>query len=193
MLKNYLKIAVRNLVRRKTFSLINILGLAFGIAACLIIYMYVSYEKSYDTFNVNADNIYRLKNVRYYTSGTDSSAGCTARLGPALKEEIPEVVDFTRLRKISALVSLNNQYFNKENILWADSSLFTMFSFPLISGNANKVLAEKYSAVITREISMLLERPFTLAIQTLELRVLPKISLPTHTYILIFFFLLILS
>ena len=153
MLKNYFKIAVRNLVRRKTFSLINILGLAFGIAACLIIYMYVSYEKSYDSFNVNAANIYRLKNVRYYASGTDSSAGCTARLGPALKEEIPEVVDFTRLRKISALISLNNQYFNEENILWADSSLFTMFSFPLISGNANKVLAEKYSAVITREIS----------------------------------------
>jgi putative ABC transport system permease protein len=55
MLKNYLKIALRNLVRRKTFSLINTLGLAFGIAACLIIYMYVSYERSYDTFNKNAD------------------------------------------------------------------------------------------------------------------------------------------
>jgi len=153
VLKNYFIIALRNLLRRKTFSLINILGLAFGIAACLIIYTYVSYEKSYDTFNVNADKIYRLENVRYYSSGTDRSAGCVAKLGPTLKEEIPEIVDFTRLRKISALVSVNNQYFNENNILWADSSLLTMFSFPLISGNANKALAGKYSAVITRYIA----------------------------------------
>jgi putative ABC transport system permease protein len=150
MLKNYLKIALRNLVRRKTFSLINTLGLAFGIAACLIIYMYVSYERSYDTFNKNADNIYRLENVRYYASGTDSSAGCVALLGPTLKEEIPEVMDFTRLRKIQGLVAVNNQYFNEKNILWADSSFLTIFSFPLISGDASKALAGRYSAVITR-------------------------------------------
>ena len=133
--------------------MINILGLAFGIAVCLIIYIYVSYEKSYDTFNVNADNIYRMENVRYYTSGTDSSAGCIAKLGPALKEEFPEIVDFTRLRKISALISVNNQYYNEKNILWADSSLLTMFSFPLISGSASKALTGKYSAVITRDIA----------------------------------------
>ena len=133
--------------------MINILGLAFGIAVCLIIYIYVSYEKSYDTFNVNADNIYRMENVRYYTSGIDSSAGCIAKLGPALKEEFPEIVDFTRLRKISALISVNNQYYNEKNILWADSSLLTMFSFPLISGSANKALTGKYSAVITRDIA----------------------------------------
>ena len=101
MLKNYLKIAFRNLLRRKAFSLINILGLAFGIAVCLIIYLYVSYEKSYDTFNINADNIYRLENVRYYASGTDSSAGCVALLGPTLKEEFPGVLKFARVRKNS--------------------------------------------------------------------------------------------
>ena len=150
MNKNYLKIVFRNLIRRKTYSIINILGLAFGIAACLIIYMYVSYEKSYDAFNINADNIYRLKNVRYYASGTDSSAGCVALLGPTLKEEIPEVVDFARIRKISALVSVNKQYFNEKNIFWADSSFLKMFSFPLISGNAHKALTTKYSAVLTR-------------------------------------------
>ncbi len=153
MLKNYLKIAIRNLIRRKTFSLINILGLAFGIAACLVIYMYVSYEKSYDTFNVNASNIYRLKNVRYYASGTDSSAGCVALLGPTLKEEIPEVVDFARVREISMLVAANNHYFNEKNIFWADSSFLTIFSFPLISGDANKALADRYSAVITKDIA----------------------------------------
>jgi len=93
MLNNYIKTTFRNLVRRKTLSMINVSGLALGIAACLIINMYVSYEKSYDTFNKNADNIYRLENVRYYASGTDSSAGCVALLGPTLKEEIPEVID----------------------------------------------------------------------------------------------------
>jgi putative ABC transport system permease protein len=150
MLKNYLKIAFRNLLRRKAFSLTNILGLAFGIAACLIIYSYVSYEKSYDTFNINADNIYRLKNVRYYKSGTDSSAGCVALLGPTIKEEIPEVIDFARVRKISALVAANDQYFNEKNIFWADLSFLKMFSFPLISGSAEDALIKRYSAVITK-------------------------------------------
>ena len=150
MLKNYLKITFRNLIHRKTFSLINILGLAFGVAACLIIYMYVSYERSYDSFNINADNIYRLKNVRYYASGTDSSAGCVALLGLTMKEEIPEVVDFARVRKISALVSANNQYFNEKNIFWADSSFLTMFSFPLITGDPEKALANRFCAVLTK-------------------------------------------
>jgi putative ABC transport system permease protein len=150
MYKDYFKITLRNLIRRKTFSLINILGLAFGIAACIIIYIYVSYEKSYDTFNLNADNIYRLKNVRFYKSGTDSTAGCVALLGPTIKEEIPGVIDFARLRKISALVSANNQYFNEKNIFWADSSFLKMFSFPLISGDAGKALNKKYSAVLAK-------------------------------------------
>jgi putative ABC transport system permease protein len=150
MNKSYLKIVFRNLIRRKTFSIINILGLAFGIAVCLIIYMYVSYEKSYDTFNINADNIYRLENVRYYKSGTDSSAGCVALLGPTLKEEITEVEDFARVRKISMLVSANNHFFNEKNIFWADSSFLTMFSFPLISGIPRKALADRYCAVLTK-------------------------------------------
>jgi putative ABC transport system permease protein len=151
MLKNYFIVAVRNVFRHKTFSLINILGLAFGIAVCTIIYLYVSYENSYDKFNTNADNIYRVENVRYYKSGTDSSAGCIALLGPTLKEEIPEVVNFTRLRKISIQVSANNNYFNEKNVFWVDSSFLTMFSFSLISGNAAKALADRYSAVITKE------------------------------------------
>ncbi|HVO74629.1 MAG TPA: ABC transporter permease [Ignavibacteriaceae bacterium] len=154
MLINYLKIALRNLIRHKAFSLINILGLAFGIAACVIIYFFVSFEKSYDTFNVNAENIYRLKNIRYYTSGTDSSTGCIALLGPTLKEEIPEVVSFARVRKISTLASANNNCFNEKNIFWADSSFLTMFSFPLISGDVNKALADKYCAVLTEKTAL---------------------------------------
>jgi len=150
MLKNYFIVAVRNLLRHKTFSLINILGLAFGVAVCTIIYLYVSYEKSYDTFNVNANNIYRLKNVRYYTSGTDSSAGCKALLGPTLKEEIPEILNFARVRKISAVVTCNNKSFNELNMFWADSSFLTMFSYPLIAGNSEKALTNKYTAVLTK-------------------------------------------
>ncbi len=153
MLKNYLIVAVRNLFRNKTFSLINILGLAFGVAVCTIIYLYVTYERSYDKFNVNADNIYRLENVRYYKSGTDSSAGCTALLGPALKEEIPEVVDFARVRKVSMLASANNHFYDEKKIFWADSSFLTMFSFPLIEGNSEKALSDKYSAVLTQSIA----------------------------------------
>ncbi|MEJ2494613.1 MAG: ABC transporter permease [Ignavibacteriaceae bacterium] len=150
MLKNYFIVALRNLFRHKAFSLINILGLAFGIAVCAIIYLYVSYEKSYDTFNVNADNIYRMENVRYYASGTDSSAGCVALLGPTLKEEIPEVLNFTRVKRNSSIVTCNDKAFNEHNMFWADSSFLSMFSFPLISGNSEKALAKKFSAVLTK-------------------------------------------
>jgi len=150
MLKNYFIVALRNLFRHKAFSLINILGLAFGIAVCAIIYLYVSYEKSYDTFNVNADNIYRIENVRYYASGTDSSAGCVALLGPTLKEEIPEVLNFTRVKRNSSIVTCNDKAFNEHNMFWADSSFLSMFSFPLISGNSEKALAKKFSAVLTK-------------------------------------------
>ncbi len=151
MLKNYFKIILRNLVQRKTFSLINILGLAFGIAACLIIYIYVSYEKSYDKFNVNADNIYRMENVRYYTSGTDSSAGCEALLGPTLKEEIPEVLNFARIRRKSAVVTYNNKAFTERNMFWADSSFLTMFSFPAYFGKFQTSFGGKiFSAVLTK-------------------------------------------
>ncbi|MGD8777466.1 MAG: ABC transporter permease [Ignavibacteria bacterium] len=150
MIKSYLKTAFRNLIRRKTFSLINIFGLALGISACLIIYSYVTYEKSYDTFNENADNIYRLKNVRYYASGTDSSAGCVALLGPTLEEEIPEVINFARVNRKSTVVTCNNNSFHEHNMFWADSSFLTMFSFPLISGNVDNALSERYSAVLTK-------------------------------------------
>jgi putative ABC transport system permease protein len=153
MFKNYFKIAFRNLIRHKTFSLISILGLAFGIAICSVIFLYVSFENSYDTFNINADNIYRMENVRYYKSGTDSSTGCIASLGPTLKEEIPEVVDFARLRKISMLVSANNHFFNEKNIFWADHSFLKMFSYPLLSGIAEKALTERFSAVITKSLA----------------------------------------
>jgi putative ABC transport system permease protein len=150
MLKNYLTIALRRLVRRKSYSLMNIVGLGVGIAACTLIYSYICYERSYDAFNKNADSIYRLKNVRYYSSGTDSSAGCVALLGPTLKEDIPEVAGFARLRNIQALVSVHDQYFNENNIFWADSSFLTIFSFPLISGNAGSALAGPYRAVLAR-------------------------------------------
>ena len=149
MLKNHFKIAFRTLIRRRTFSLINILGLTLGIAACSIIYLYVSYEKSYDTFHENADNIYRLKNIRYYASGTDSSTGCVALLGPTLKEEIPEVVNFARVRRASAVVTAMHAAFFEEDMFWADSSLLTMFSFPLISGEPKNVLSRKFTAVLT--------------------------------------------
>ncbi|MEE9464713.1 MAG: ABC transporter permease [Candidatus Neomarinimicrobiota bacterium] len=150
MFRHYLIIALRHLRRNKTYSFINIAGLVLALSTCIVIYLYVYFENSYDTFNDNIDNIYRLKNVRYYASGTDSSAGTVALLGPTLKETLPEVIDFTRVRKISCLVTYNDIIFREANIFWVDSSFLRMFSFPITSGDAENALSDRYRAVLTK-------------------------------------------
>src|SRR5450432_1850304 len=106
MLKNYLKIAFRNLTSRKGYSLLNILGLAIGITCCLLIFQYVSYERSYDTFNKNAKNIVRLRLDKYQQGRLEwKSATIYPAIGPTLKKEFPEVDDFCRLHDAELLLS----------------------------------------------------------------------------------------
>src|SRR5512145_1372380 len=99
MLKNYIRIAWRNLLKNNVFSLINIAGLAIGMLVSLLIFIYISFEKSYDRHFPDADRIYRLVNYRHYETRTDESAGCVVALGPALKESFPEVEQFARCFK----------------------------------------------------------------------------------------------
>src|SRR6188768_3885762 len=98
MFKNYLKIAFRNLWKYKSFSAINIIGLAIGIAMCLLILQYVSFELSFDQFNKNADDIYRVSNDRYQNGkliqhGTITYSG----ISPAMQADYPEVINYTRV------------------------------------------------------------------------------------------------
>ena len=145
---NQLRIAIRNLWRSKTLSFIHIVGLAFGMSACLLIYLYVSYELSYDGYHTNADRIYRL--VNYVKSPDGEGFGPTApAVGPALRKEFPEIEAVARINFKSYLVGNGDRAFQDDNVMVADSSLFSIFSFPLSEGNSRSALVEPFSVVIS--------------------------------------------
>ncbi len=155
MFRNYLKTAFRNLVRYKIYSAINIIGLAVGLAACMLIVLYVGHESSYDRFHKNADRIFwlqtRLKigNDSVYMPFLNYSAG------PMVKQRIPSVESFMRLRKDDRNTIVQNPEkpavkFAESKFLFADSNFFNFFSFRLFRGNPLQVLNRPFSLVITQ-------------------------------------------
>ena len=155
MLKNYFTIALRNLLKHRVFSLINIVGLAIGIAACLLILQYVTTELSYDDFHTNKENIYRLKQNRYNKGvlTTEWAAGCAA-VGIAMKEAFPEVEDYARLRPFSGVVinpaaTGGPVRMKEEKLYFASASFLPMFSYPLIEGDEATALEKPYTAVLS--------------------------------------------
>src|SRR5215218_2457164 len=111
MIKNYFKIAWRNILKQKGYSLINVIGLAIGVAACLLILQYVSFELSYENFQANKDRIYRVKQDRYDNGklSTEWAAGAYA-VGNSFKEQVPEIEDYVKLVGNDGVVTeVNNQ------------------------------------------------------------------------------------
>lgn len=151
MIKNYLRVAFRNLTKNSAFSFINISGLAIGMAACLLILQYVSFEFSYDDFIAKSDRLYRLNQDRY-TGGTLSTkwaAGASAA-GPALKANIPEVEDVVRLWNSGQLVvSRWNKNLVIPNNYYVEQSFFKMFGYPLLDGDPLTALKEPNSVVMS--------------------------------------------
>ncbi|MEO0330099.1 MAG: ABC transporter permease, partial [Bacteroidota bacterium] len=151
MLRNYLKIAYRNLLKNKVFSLINILGLAIGMAACLLILQYVRFELSYEDFHTNVDDIYRVTLDLYNGSEfieTDSET--YGILGPHLKEQRPEVLNFVRFYNYESIeVKVNDQKFIEDQMYFADSSAFTIFSYEVLYGNPTTALSFPFQTVLT--------------------------------------------
>ena len=153
MLKNYFKIAIRNLLKNKAFSLINILGLSIGMAACIFILLWVQDELSFDTYHEKADRIYRLI-TRDQTDAADGSARVGAPWGPAMQQDYPEVADFVRFRYTGrSLVRYDDKTAFEEGGLFADSTIFNIFSFPLLKGNPETALTEPNSIVITEPLA----------------------------------------
>ena len=164
MFWNYCIVAWRNLFRNKTFSFINVTGLAIGLATAFLIYQYVQVELSYDRFHKKADRIYRVP-ILY--SGSFASLGASAvnhpAVGPAMQSDFPEVEDYARLVRASlfiraATVAYEKEgqapvIFNEERIYLADASFLTMFSFPLLAGNASNALKEPFSIVVTERVA----------------------------------------
>ncbi|MBD3616743.1 MAG: ABC transporter permease [Gracilimonas sp.] len=152
MLKNYLKIAFRNLNRSKGFTAINVWGLAIGLACCLLIFVYIQNELSYDRFHKNADHLYR---VTFSTNeeGTPTNANGSFAVGPALKKDFPEVREFSRLRKTGtqSLVRYNQKSFYEERFFFADSTVFDLFTFPFLRGDTGTALSRPNTVVITEQ------------------------------------------
>lgn len=153
MLKNYIKIAFRCIKRRKIYSFINITGLAIGIAAAVLILLWVRDERSYDRFHANADRIYRAAQVFHYDDYHLEQANTPAILAPTIGEECPEVEFATRVRgyEDDYLVIADDKKFNESGLGIADESFFRLFSFPVIEGNPKTILSEPQTVVISEK------------------------------------------
>ncbi len=149
MIKNYFKIAFRNLWRHRVFSLINILGLTVGMTACFLIFLYVRFELSYDKFHSKGDRIYRIVCDIKTPTETMHPGGPSWAVGPHLMGGFPQVEAAVRTTDDELLVRKGNVKFQEKNSLWADSSFFQVFDFKLIKGNPKTALNEPLSIVFS--------------------------------------------
>jgi len=151
MIKNYFKIAWRNLLRNKTFSFINIVGLAVGLCCFLLIALYVLDELSYDRFNKNAENIYRINCSIRFGGGDLNGALSSDMMGQLLKKDYPQVEQYTRIYNSngSKLVRKGNNFINEPNVAHVDSTFFRVFTFPAIAGDTQTALNMANTVVIT--------------------------------------------
>jgi len=151
MFKNYFKTAWRNLLKNRTFSIINIAGLAIGLSCFLLITMYVLDELSYDKFNKKADRIYRIDSDIVFGGTALKLAVASDPLGATLKKDYPEVEEFVRFYNSSGskLIKKGNEWINENAVAHADSTLFNVFTLPAVAGDTKTALNEPNTVVIT--------------------------------------------
>jgi putative ABC transport system permease protein len=155
MVRNYFKIAWRNLINNKADSSINIIGLSIGMAACLLILEFVSFELSYDRFNKNANDIYRVSNDRYQKGKLVQHGTITySAVGPAMKADFPEVINNTRVEPLGNIIlSDNTKKYEVKNSIAADNEFLTMFSYPLLAGDPKTALKEPNNIVLSETLA----------------------------------------
>jgi putative ABC transport system permease protein len=156
MIKNYFTIAIRNLKKHRFYTFINVAGLATGVAACMIIVLFVLSELSFDKHHEKANRIYRVNSEIKFGETHYKLAQCSAPLVNDMLQEFPEVEAGVRFRsRGSYLVKKNDAAENikEENVIWTDSSFFQVFTVPLLQGNANKALSEPKTVCISKKVS----------------------------------------
>lgn len=151
MIRNYLKVAVRNILKYKFFSAINIFGLSIGIACCLFIFIYVQDELSYDRFHKDVDRIYRVGLFGRMAGQEFNTSNSSWPVGETMQEEIPGVESSLRLwpRSLPIVFKYEDKSFSEKEIIYADSNFFEFFSFNLLQGDPSNVLKEPNSIVLT--------------------------------------------
>lgn len=152
MFKNYLKISLRYLLRYKTYTAINILGLAVGIACCILIMFFVRSEFSYDRFHTKADRIFRMWQDEKFQGQEFKNTVTPLPMGPAMQNSFPEVEAMCRVYTTNTLVKVNNNSFN-ENITMVDSTFFKIFDFTLLQGSRIDPFPTTNSVIITPRIA----------------------------------------
>ena len=154
MIKNYLKIAFRNLWKQKGYTFINIFGLAVGLACCIIILLYVAHELSYDKHHENSDRIYRVISKIDFSGNYLELATAPAPMGPTLRQDFPEVESAARIRPIgSRTVKKGDISLNEQGFVLADSTIFDVFSLGMLYGDAETALTRPETVVITKSIA----------------------------------------
>ncbi len=158
MIKNYFKTAIRNLKRNKSFAIINILGLAVGIAACLLIFLVIQFETSFDNFHRDKKDIYRLGSEFHNQDGVSYSAGVPFPVGKALRIDYPQLKQVASIYRdndnqvtIPGETTIQTKKFTEHDIYFTEPEFFKIFSFPWLTGEAKTSLSEPNTVVLTRE------------------------------------------
>src|ERR1700712_2678492 len=145
MLKTYFKLAYRNIIKDKVYSIINITGLAIGLASSILILLWVQNELSYDKFHKNAGQIYRIAS----DFGDSKSAANSAGMPAGLKAEIPVITNTVRLAQSTpTLLETGNKKFDEKRLFYADSSFMDVFSYPLLKGDRSTALKQADAILI---------------------------------------------
>ena len=154
MFINYVKIALRNFLKHKGFSFINIFGLAIGVACCLLIVLYVSDEVSYDKYHEKADQIYRVGIRGFVNNNLFHGVITCSPMAQTLVNEFPEVTAATRLRNFGFPVfRYEDKVFSEERVFWVDQDFFDVFTVPFINGDPKTALTQPNSIVLTRSMA----------------------------------------
>ncbi len=155
IVKNYLKVALRTIYRAKLYSFINIIGLMIGFVCCILTFLYIQYELSYDKYHKNADLIYRVleEHSAHRGQGIELSNSNYYPLADALKDNFPEVDNAARIIRISGFANQKGRFISENDFFFTNPEFLEMFSFPLISGDSKSALKEPFSVVITQEMA----------------------------------------
>ncbi|MET0634877.1 MAG: ABC transporter permease [Chitinophagaceae bacterium] len=154
MIRNYFKIAFRTLTKNKVFSFIHITGLGIGLACCMLIFLYAKDEMTFDRFQGNAGQLYRITCEIREKDGRENKIGASAMVqGPSFKAAIPEIKEFVRVQETNSLTRKGQDTY-RQKVLWADNNFFTLFSFPLRSGNPQVALNDLHSVVLSEDAAI---------------------------------------
>ena len=155
MFNNYLKIVIRNLVKHKLFSFINILGLVIGITCCLFIFLFVSYEHSYDKYHEKANRTYRVATSASMGNTKIYSMYSSAITFSKLLADFPEIEIGTKLLKLGKTpILVENETFHESKIFAADASFYNVFTIPLLHGDSERALFEPNCVVLSKNSAL---------------------------------------